>query len=571
MRTIRISFWLFFCLLAFATSCSALYDPQSVPNNRFGIHIVDENDLSDAARLVNSAGGDWGYVKLVIREDDRSTEKWQAVFDRMRRQHVIPLVRLATKVEYGTWIKPRVEDIGSWVDFLYSLNWVIKNRYVIIFNEPNHANEWGGQVNPEEYGWYLKEFSRRLKEKSPDFFVLPAGLDASASTNPEALDELAFIKRMHAKEPDVFDTIDGWTSHSYPNPDFSGNPNGSGRGTIRTFTWELEQLHLLGVKSLPVFITETGWRHSGGQPNDPTSLATEKVADNFRVAFQSAWSGPTVVAVTPFLLNYQDGLFGQFSWKKYNSNEFYPMFEAVQSLVKTSGQPKQYMKVEIVNKIFPEKLVTGSEYTLFFELENTGQSLVSSEEGWQLYFEGLPLAFETYISRIMEIAPYQRTRVEVKIKTPAFPSRFPLQIGVKHRDATVTSFNTVLTLVPPPSLLASAKIWIDQLAYGNDYTVLFYDESEKLLHEAISIEFKDGLARVENLYNIVPNHVYRLVLTKPYYLPRHVFTQLSEGKTAVSFPTLLPFDPSNDGVLTTSDIEAFLKRPLQTFGLLIPL
>ena len=39
---------------------AAAYDPLSVPNNRFGIHIVDPNDVADAAKLVNSSKGDWG-------------------------------------------------------------------------------------------------------------------------------------------------------------------------------------------------------------------------------------------------------------------------------------------------------------------------------------------------------------------------------------------------------------------------------------------------------------------------------------------------------------------------------
>ena len=55
----------------------AIYDPTGVPNNSFGIHIANIQDLEDAAKLVNSSGGDWGYVTLVITEDNRTISLWQ--------------------------------------------------------------------------------------------------------------------------------------------------------------------------------------------------------------------------------------------------------------------------------------------------------------------------------------------------------------------------------------------------------------------------------------------------------------------------------------------------------------
>src|SRR3989338_6522114 len=146
------SFMLSVLLLGFLVKPSlATSDPLSVSNNVFGIHVIDENDLIDAAKLVNGNGGEWGYVTLVIREEDRDTSKWQRIFDKMRELKLIPIVRLATYAEEQNWAKPKAEDVDSWVIFLSSLNWVVKNRYVILFNEPNHSNEWGGTVSPEEY------------------------------------------------------------------------------------------------------------------------------------------------------------------------------------------------------------------------------------------------------------------------------------------------------------------------------------------------------------------------------------------------------------------------------------
>src|SRR3989344_543595 len=287
----RAALVLFLFLLATA-QVRAIYDPLSVPNNKYGIHIADPQDIPDAAFLVNS-NGDWGYVTLVIQDNDRNTDKWQRIFNQMRRLHVIPLVRLATRPEGNTWKKPQPEDIRDWKTFLNSLNWPTENRYVILFNEPNHAAEWGNAINPEEYADILASFAKELKATSPDFFILPAGLDASAPNSNSTMDEEAFLRRMIAKQPDAVSLLDGWTTHSYPNPGFSGSPHALGRGTLRSYLWELS---LLG-KQLPVFITETGWQHQ--------SLTTETIAEYLKEASLGAWKDPRIVAITPFIFNYQ--------------------------------------------------------------------------------------------------------------------------------------------------------------------------------------------------------------------------------------------------------------------------
>jgi len=557
--------------LAIPGQVQALYDPLSIPNNRMGIHIIDENDLNDAARLVNSAGGDWGYVKFVIREDDRNREKWQAVFDRMRDLHLIPIVRLATKVERGLWVKPRTEDIGSWVDFLNSLNWVVENRYVVIFNEPNHAKEWGGEINPEEYGWYLKEFSRRLKEKSEDFFILPAGLDASAPNGNETLDELQFIRRMVGKEPDVFQFIDGWSSHSYPNPDYSGSPDAFGRGTIRTFLWEKNILSLYNAGHLPLFILETGWQHSSGKIEARALLSPEAVAKNYVRAFADAWNDTNIVAVVPFLLNYQDSPFDHFSWRKLNSSEFYPMFDGVQLIPKTVALPRQRHSARFVIEGLPQKLVRNSIYDIYIEIENTGQSIISDDAGWQLEISGLPTDFTIATEPLGRAAPFQRVRAILHVTTPSLVRSFDYSMKLKKDEVTVLSQNGTVGTIPPPSLLVKAKRWLQKDVTGDGYSLLIYDERDRVLHEVKNLEFSRGYTEVHDLYNVIPQLTYRLVLTKQYYLPRQVMTTLLEDRTTVTFPQLLPFDPSGDGSFNLNDVKSFFRHPVRSVGLLLGL
>ena len=375
-----IKIWLFFSflfgLVIFNTSKAlAIYDPLTVPNNSFGIHIANIQDLEDAAKLVNSGGGDWGYVTLVITEDNRVISLWQEVFNKMRRLHLIPIVRVATKEENGGWKKPVTGEIDSWVSFFNSLNWVIKNRYITIGNEVNLGKEWGNEVNPEAYATYVKEFTNKLKNTNPDFFIMPAGFDASLPTAKGSLIESTYLLRMIRKEPDIFELIDGWASHSYPNPNFSGSEYAAGRGTIRTFEWEMSFLKSLGVKKdLPIFITETGWAHKVLGNNKTSKFLNEsQLSPKFERAFREVWNSKNIVAVTPFILNYEFSPFDMFSWK--NNGSFNSLYENMQKIVKVSGKPIQEDKAEISRIFVPAINLLGTNFTGLFFVENKGQTI----------------------------------------------------------------------------------------------------------------------------------------------------------------------------------------------------
>src|SRR3972149_8180571 len=87
-----------FLLLTFTSPVFAIVDPLSVPNNKFGIHIIQAtpDEYSPAATLVNT-NGDWGYITVLVESKDRNHNKWQEFFNDLRRRHLIPLVRLATQ------------------------------------------------------------------------------------------------------------------------------------------------------------------------------------------------------------------------------------------------------------------------------------------------------------------------------------------------------------------------------------------------------------------------------------------------------------------------------------------
>jgi len=328
-KIIMLMMVLTFFVLAKPTHAKAINTLS--PNNKFGIHILSENDLNDASALVNSNGGSWGYVTLVIREDERDLKRWKQAFSQMQNNKLIPIVRIATNQTENGWGKPTPNDALAWVEFLEQLPWPTKSKYVMIFNEPNHAAEWGGDINPHEYARVYRSFWEEFKKSDADFFVLPAALDLAAPNGNTTMDAQTFWQQMHQEDELVFTLFDGWNSHSYPNPGFCGSPNDTGRTSIQGYLWEKEHLKSYYLnQNLPVFITETGWG---------CSLLSEKtVSDHYEYAYNHIWSDPQVVAVTPFVLNYPNRPFNYFSFKN-QSGQFFSYYEVIKNLPKIKGEP----------------------------------------------------------------------------------------------------------------------------------------------------------------------------------------------------------------------------------------
>lgn len=372
-----IIFIVFICLTP--RSVSAVVDPKAVENNKFGIHILFPNELEDAAKLVNSQGGDWGYVTIPIQAGDKNLVKWQAFMDKARELHVIPIIRIATEGDYfnkKSWRKASFADVLDFAGFLNSLDWPTKNRYVIIFNEVNRGDEWGGEPNPQEYAEILSYAVSVFKERNEDFFIIGGGLDNAAPTRGgEFINQYEYIQRMHTLRPGVFNAIDGWASHSYPNPGFRQPPSSTNNSSIRSFLLETDLIRNLEGKTLPVFITETGWSKD--------VVSNQQIATYYEEAFSSVWNNENVIAVTPFLLKAGGGPFVPFSF--IENGAFTVDYTTIQKMPKNKGKPKILQPVlgeKIENKELPMKNFDGDENSI-------AESLTSSAHGVKQIFKWL--------------------------------------------------------------------------------------------------------------------------------------------------------------------------------------
>lgn len=275
-----------------ASPAHALYDPRTVPGNKVGVHVLSPDEIENAAKIVNSDGGDWGYITVPIQPTDRDKVKWETFMQRCASLHLIPIVRITTIPQGGTWESGRDTDLVDFANFLNELSWPVENRYIVLFNEVNRSAEWGGAVNPEKYASIVKNARTIFKERSADFFLLGPSLDDSLPDSSTSMSAAKYLTRMSVLDPAIWSYFDGWSAHSYPNPGFTASPSRTGPTSITSYTYFQKYLKLAPK---PTFITETGWDQS--KVNRPTLISYWGKA-------WDTWNKDTnVVAVTPFVLN----------------------------------------------------------------------------------------------------------------------------------------------------------------------------------------------------------------------------------------------------------------------------
>lgn len=521
-------------------------------NNKFGIHIIDEHDLKDAAALVNSNGGEWGYVTFVIREDQRDQEQWQRAMDEMRRLKLIPIVRLATKMENSYWTIPTEAEATNWAGFLNSLNWPTKTRYIVLFNEPNHAKEWGGKIDPAGFAKTYRHYYETMKSFSSDFFILPAALDLAAPNSSTTMDASTYFQRMHQEDNYIFTIYDGLNSHSYPNPGFSGKVTDSGKTSIHGYKWELSFLQNYGLRpDVPVFITETGWINGAGD-----------LEENYKYAFENVWSDPQIKAVTPFVLNYLEKPFDGFSWRDPATKAFHPQYYSVQGITKTKGAPAQTHSFELIKNNIAEYLVSDSEYLFTIELKNTGQSIWSKDDGFKVEASSTMKDENIVVGDVPTTEPNQTAKISIRLITNEPRGIHTIKLSLAKNSLTIGEIGeSKFTLVSPPSLNIFATFWLG--GDDNFANLKIYDDTE-LVSSFDNLAFKDGMVTIPTLKNVIPNRDYRLVLSKPFFIPSTANTTLYTGVVDVYFGILVPIDLNADNKLNLNDLVAHITNPLNT-------
>jgi hypothetical protein len=230
------------------------------------------------------------------------------------------------------------------------------NRYIVIFNEPNRNDEWGGDANPWEYAQILSYAVDVFKSQNDNFFIISAGFDNASENN-----QYTFMQEMYSAMPDVFYKIDAIGSHSYPNPGFRQPPWVLTAKSISSFIYENKLAELLGGKKLPIFITETGWSSN--------YISKPQIGQYFVQAFDSVWSNNNIVSVTPFLLNAGAGPFTQFSLISSNGDGN-DVYNAIKNIPKVKGNPKLTLPRNTFIKNLNAETLPTKDFSNYKEFDN---------------------------------------------------------------------------------------------------------------------------------------------------------------------------------------------------------
>lgn len=290
----------------------ASVQPVAAATAKMGMHVLHKEDVQEVVELLEGQNTDetelWYYITIPYTlEDANKPVEWQAFFNQAKELRVIPIVRLVTEVEGDTWRIPTRKDVVMQLDALSALEWPTSRKRVIIFNEVNHAKEWGGSIDPAEYTRTLRFASLWARSLDSNFLVLPAAMDLAAPNGSQTREAFSYLEAMVAEDPEILTYADAWNSHSYPNPAFSAPPTARGKNSLRGYEHELAFLEKQGITDLPVYITETGWEEN--------ARTSKNLTGYYQYALDNIWlPDDRIVAVTPFIFKGSPGPFSQFSF-----------------------------------------------------------------------------------------------------------------------------------------------------------------------------------------------------------------------------------------------------------------
>ena len=297
-------------------------------SKNMGMHILQPEEISKVRQIYDDE--DWRFIVVPLTlEDTKNWTRWQKFFNEAYEAKLIPIIRLSTEYNpvIDAWRIPNRKDIIDLANFLSSLNWRQDEKFIIVFNEVNHSKEWGGKLDPLLYGRVLEFTSNWFHSEGLNYKILPAAMDLAASSGFGTMEAFTYLETLYKTNPDIFDYIDYWNSHSYPNPDFQSSPERIGQNTVSGFKYELDFLKKKTGEDFKVFITETGWVS--------TYRTNYYLDDYYLYAMQHIWSDDRVRAVTPFVLKGSPGPFSAFSFFDAGDNPTIQTF-SLQKAMKAS-------------------------------------------------------------------------------------------------------------------------------------------------------------------------------------------------------------------------------------------
>jgi len=253
--------------------------PQTVltRNPKLGLHtrLTDEVEpwkIKRSLQMVREMGAPWivEYFPWAYYEPEKGRFDWahaDLVVDHAVAQGLTVIARLGF---VPVWARPKETtftylDADGYDDFAdYAAAFVEHFRgrvaYVIIWNEPNLAAEWGNRPpDPQAYTALLKTAYARVKAAAPEVTVLAPALAPTLAPpgNPWAMEDLAFLQAMYdAGAAPYFDAL---AAHTYGWGFPADDPPAPDKVNFRRVELVRALMEANGDGDKAVYITETGW------------------------------------------------------------------------------------------------------------------------------------------------------------------------------------------------------------------------------------------------------------------------------------------------------------------------
>jgi hypothetical protein len=265
--------WLLALLLALTLIVAAsqlALEAEALP--LAAVHTLRADD--ELIRLAQEAGFETLVQVFSWREIEPTREEWHWEYPDfvVRAAHhygLALIVRLGHQPRWAT--EPPVGSIAPPDDFddFTAFAGTVARRYrgqikgYVIWNEPNLAQEWGGQSpDPAAYTDLLCRAYAALKEADPQALVVSAGLASTNAQSQEAMDDRAFLEGMY--QAGAGDCCDALGAHPYGFAYGPEDRHGAHKGLNLARLLDLREImEAHGDREKPIWITELGWTTAG--------------------------------------------------------------------------------------------------------------------------------------------------------------------------------------------------------------------------------------------------------------------------------------------------------------------
>ena len=159
-----------------------------------------------------------------------------------------------------------------------------------------------------------------------------------------------------------------------------------------------------------------------------------------------------IVAVTPFILNYQQEPFYEFSWKNKDGS-YFPVYGDIQSLQKVKGQPIQKITGEIVFNFLNPLMLKDREQRGFSIVRNTGQAIWTQSESNVINESNTEVnkSYDVKISntKFKQIEPFTNGLVIFTVNSKDVSNISDLKLGFYVRGERIGNvFNGKIVILP---------------------------------------------------------------------------------------------------------------------------